>query len=147
MHSSRKPCTKSSSVILYQINCRRILVEYKVRNIMPKWCKAKIDDLKWICVRNSTFCKKKNVHTFSAQSQNIWDFDKNIIKKNNNQHLWSKTCGTYFISPHSITIACRAGYCGPKNVLQYIAISKKVLQYIAIFINLIWKHFRGTSDS
>ena len=32
---------------------------------------------------------------------------------------------------------CRAGYCGPKKVLRYIAISKKVLQYIAIFINLI----------
>ena len=31
----------------------------------------------------------------------------------------------------------RAGYCGPKNVLRYIAISKKLLQYIAIFINLI----------
>ena len=27
------------------------------------------------------------------------------------------------------TIANTAGYCGPKNVFQYIAISKKVLQY------------------
>ena len=40
-----------------------------------------------------------------------------------------------------LLVSTRAGYCGPKYVLRYIAISKKVLQYIAIFINLIWKCF------
>ena len=62
--------------------------------------------------------------------------------------LWFKLI--ILIPPESIFEYCtfkagylsdRAGYCGPKKVLRYIAISKKVLQYIAIFINLIWKCF------
>ena len=46
-------------------------------------------------------------------------------------------CHRKLIGPPAVTLNNRAGYCGPKYVLRYIAISKKVLQYIAIFINLI----------
>ena len=64
-------------------------------------------------------------------------------KQNTQQFRLLPSIDTSFMSVH---LRIRAGYCGPKNVLRYIAISKKVLQYIAIFINLIWKCFLGTFD-
>ena len=52
--------------------------------------------------------------------------------------LHTSVCRWPWCISHGTCLWPRAGYCGPKNVLRYIAISKNVLQYIAIFINLIW---------
>ena len=49
----------------------------------------------------------------------------------------------YCLLQYADDTVIRTGYCSPKNVLRYIAILKKVLQYIAIFIKLNLKTLLG----
>ena len=62
--------------------------------------------------------------------------------------LWSIAIGIQYLKP---VLGTRAGYCDPKNVLRYIAISKKVFGYITIMsdfqINQCYMAFSNTSSS